>query len=228
MSSLPSYEYFVYFAYRDPDDLGAPVEFPITPDEAMRRTGLANPHFILQRPPAGWMAVYRSEQPAVPDLFKLIEGEPVFRQDIGKWVQNFQLVDFKESEVQQFYVQLRKSKELEINAARENANTGFFRYEGHRIACDTLSMRDIMISNMLVLDTGALPVPWPGVWKTMDGGYVSITTVDAWKAFFASIYTQGVKNFQHSEALKHMLSQAVTIAEIRALNWNTETGVAHS
>lgn len=228
MAAIPTYEYFVYFAYKDPSDPFAAVEYPITPDQAMNRTGLENPHFIIQRPPAGWMAVYRSDQPVVPDLFKLVEAEPIFNEDIGKWVQNFQLVEFSESEIQQFYTQLRKSKELEINASREAANTDYFIYEGHRIACDSLSMRDIMMSNMLVLDTGALPTPWPGAWKTKDGGFVPITDVATWKRFFASIYTQGALNFQHSETLKHLLAQATSIAEIRGINWETDTGVAHS
>lgn len=117
---------------------------------------------------------------------------------------------------------LRATKNAEINAARLAANFSTFEHAGKRIACDQLSRSDIDGTNGYVALHGSLPAGWPGGWKAVDNSYVVIGDVDAWKAFYGSMFAAGNANFARAQALKAMLAAATTADEVAAIGWNME------
>lgn len=116
---------------------------------------------------------------------------------------------------------LKAAKNEEINAARLAANFSTFEHAGKRIACDQLSRSDIDGTNGYVALHGSLPAGWPGGWKAVDNSYVVIGDVDAWKAFYGSMFAAGNANFARTQALKVMLANAGTPEEIEAINWGS-------
>ncbi len=224
-----THEYFAGFAYRDPASApGTLFEYPLTPEQAIARTGIRNPNAIIASPPEGWVTVYRSDAPVVPDLHALHELNPVFNNTLGKWVQSFEVLPMSAEETAAFIAKVRRDKEIEINMSRTAANNSFFLFQGKRIACDEVSMKDISITNMFVLRDGKLPASFPGIWKSKDNEYIPILDTATWNSFFDAVFLQGSRNFMHSETLKHRIAKAPTLPEIRIINWNTDTGIPHS
>lgn len=113
----------------------------------------------------------------------------------------------------------RSAKNEEINATRLAVNFTSFTHAGKEIACDQLSRSDIDGTNGYVALNGVLPVGWPGGWKAVDNSYVAISTVDDWKAFYASMFAQGNANFAKAQQLKAQLEEATTTAQIAAIQW---------
>ena len=122
-------------------------------------------------------------------------------------------------EVEDYLVQLRITKDREINAERLAANSSFFTYLGKKIACDSLSRLDIDGANGYITLNGALPSYWPGGWKAMDNTYVPIRTVEEWSSFYTAMYNQGLMNFAKAQQLKEAIKNASKIEEIRKINW---------
>ena len=56
----------------------------------------------------------------------------------------------------------------------------------------------------------------------MDNSYVLIGDVDAWKAFYGSMFAAGNANFARAQALKALLAAATTADEVAAIGWNME------
>ena len=110
-------------------------------------------------------------------------------------------------------------KNEEINAARLGANRSSFTHAGHEFACDDLSRSDIDGTTNTVLLTGAFPNPWPGFWKAVDNALYPISTLDDWKAFYASMGAAGAANFAKSQQLKAQLAAATTIEQVNAITW---------
>lgn len=117
---------------------------------------------------------------------------------------------------------LKAAKNEEINAARLAANFSTFEHAGKRIACDQLSRSDIDGTNGYVALNNAMPPGWMGAWKAVDNTYVSIPDVEAWKAFYVSMFAAGNAHFAHAQALKTMLAAATTAQEIEAIQWGME------
>lgn len=115
--------------------------------------------------------------------------------------------------------EIKSKKNAEINAARLSANMTSFPYGGKSIACDALSRSDIDGTNGYVTLNGALPPNWGGAWKAIDNTYVTITTVDDWKAFYAAMISQGQTNFSHAQDLKSQLAGATTPEQVAAIVW---------
>lgn len=122
-------------------------------------------------------------------------------------------------ELEAYLVDLRNTKDKEINAQRLAANNSFFMFQGKKIACDPLSRSDIDGTNGHILLTNSMPPGWPGGWKAMDNTYVSITTKEDWVAFYTAMYVQGLQNFAKAQALKQQVVNATTIEAIRAIVW---------
>jgi hypothetical protein len=114
---------------------------------------------------------------------------------------------------------LKSSKEEEINKARLAANCTYFMHLGHKIACDSLSRSDIDGTNGEVTNNGAFPSGWPGGWKTLDGGFLTISTIADWKAFYSSMWAQGAANFAKAQQLKSALASATTPEQVAAISW---------
>lgn len=114
---------------------------------------------------------------------------------------------------------LRAPKNLQINQWREAANFSTFPHQGKLIACDTLSRSDIDgVANTIAL-TGNFPIGFPMAWKATDNTYIPLPDLDAFKAMYASMATQGAQNFTHSQALKAQLAAATTSVQIAAIVW---------
>lgn len=114
---------------------------------------------------------------------------------------------------------LKAKKNAEINEARLAANFSTFTHTGKAIACDQLSRSDIDGTNGYVSLYGELPAGWPGGWKAVDNTYVPITTVDEWKAFYASMFAAGSANFAKAQALKAQIADATTAEQVAAITW---------
>lgn len=117
---------------------------------------------------------------------------------------------------------LKSAKNAEINAARLAANFSTFTHSGKTFACDQLSRSDIDCTNGFVSLYGSMPPGWPGGWKAVDNTYTPITTVNDWKAFYASLFAAGNANFAHAQALKAALSNATTAEQVAAIQWEVQ------
>ena len=115
--------------------------------------------------------------------------------------------------------ELKEKKKAEITEARAKASQGEFTYEGKLISCDALSRSDIDGTNGYVVSHNEFPGGWPGAWKAVDNSYVPITNVEAWKAFYSAMVTQGVANFIKSQTLKAQVDACTTKAQVSAINW---------
>lgn len=122
-------------------------------------------------------------------------------------------------ELDAYLIDLRNTKDKEINAQRLAANNSFFMFKGKKIACDPLSRSDIDGTNGSILLRNALPPGWPGGWKTMDDSYVQVATLADWTEFYSAMYMQGLYNFSKAQTLKQQIAQAATIEAIRAIVW---------
>ena len=114
---------------------------------------------------------------------------------------------------------LRTAKNDEINAERERRTFDTFEHAGKTISCDTLSRSDIDGVNGYVALNNAFPSIWPGAWKCADNTYLTIATVDEWKAFYGSMVAAGAALYARAQALKAALSKATTADEIAAIHW---------
>ena len=113
--------------------------------------------------------------------------------------------------------QAKAEKRAEINAARLQATYSSFTFQGHEIACDQLSRSDIDGVNGTVATTGALPVDFPGHWKTKANDYVPIPDVATWNGFYAAMVAQGTANFARSQQLKAQVEAATTVEQVDAI-----------
>ena len=111
----------------------------------------------------------------------------------------------------------KAEKRRAINAARLQATYSSFTFQGHEIACDQLSRSDIDGVNGTVATTGALPVDFPGHWKTKANDYVPIPDVATWNGFYAAMVAQGTANFARSQQLKAQVEAATTVEQVDAI-----------
>jgi len=116
-------------------------------------------------------------------------------------------------------LELKASKNIEINMARLSANRSFFTFAGKRISVDELSRGDIDAVHGQVLFSNALPVDWQGAWKGMDNDYVPIPDVATWGLLYSAMVQQGTVNFNHAQELKQKLSVATTSVEVTTIHW---------
>ena len=111
----------------------------------------------------------------------------------------------------------RAAKNEEINAERERRTFNSFEHAGKTISCDTLSRSDIDGINGFVALNGAFPDVWPGVWKCADNTYLTISTIDEWKAFYGSMVSAGSALYARAQELKAALALAKTTEEVAAV-----------
>jgi len=114
---------------------------------------------------------------------------------------------------------MRIEKNAQIDTWRAEANFSTFPHAGKQIACDALSRSDIDgVANHIAL-FGVFPDGWPGGWKATDKTMLPLADVDAFRAMYASMTTQGTENFNHSQELKARLAATTTPEEIAAIEW---------
>lgn len=115
--------------------------------------------------------------------------------------------------------EVKAKKNAQINEWRLAANQSTFTYLGKTFACDALSRSDIEgVANTANL-TGSFPEGFPNAWKAIDNTYIPILTVKEFGAFYKAMADRGSVNFAHSQQLKTMLSNAMTIEEVDAIAW---------
>ncbi|OON62277.1 hypothetical protein B0920_02020 [Massilia sp. KIM] len=114
---------------------------------------------------------------------------------------------------------LKAAKNEEINSWRAAANLSTFPHAGKLIACDTLSRSDIDgVANHIAL-FGAFPDGFPGAWKATDNTFIPLADIQAFRAMYASMTTQGTRNFVRAQELKSALAAARTVEQIAAIIW---------
>lgn len=133
------------------------------------------------------------------------------------WVWDENMGTFTAPRVDILFSKIQKN--AEINETRLEANFSTFQHLDKTFACDQLSRSDIDGTNGFVSLYGSLPPGWPGGWKAVDNTYISITSVNDWKAFYSSMFAQGNTNFLHAQALKTKLEQATTLQEVQDIAW---------
>lgn len=149
----------------------------------------------------------------LPSNWVLLEDQPINLGDIfdnGIFIKPVVAVDLQK---------LKADKRQEINESRLQANFSTFLHEGKVIACDQLSRSDIDGVNGYVGINGTLPPDFPGAWKAKDDSYLPIASVDAWKAFYLSMYNAGLGHFMKSQQLKALVDSASTEEEVKAIKW---------
>lgn len=169
--------------------------------------------------------VQQVDQPAHdPATHKIVRAPAV--EAAGKWYQQWDVVPLTEQELNDLadasaaaLEAARAEKNAAINAARLAANFSTFTHAGKVFACDQLSRSDIDGTNGYVALHGALPAGWPGGWKAVDNTFYPIADVEAWKAFYGSMFAAGNVNFAHAQALKQALAAAQTIQDVEAIQW---------
>lgn len=116
-------------------------------------------------------------------------------------------------------VELKLQKNIEINEARQMANSTSFLHKGKEISSDSLSRSDIDgIANYITL-FGGFPETFPMFWKCTDNSYLSLESIDDFKDMYASMAATGTANFSKSEKMKIALAAAKTAAEIEIITW---------
>lgn len=143
----------------------------------------------------------------------IVEGQPVDLGDIfdnGIFIKPVIAVDLQK---------LKVDKRQEINESRLQANFSTFLHNGKVIACDQLSRSDIDGVNGYVGINGTLPPDFPGAWKAKDDSYLPIASVDAWKAFYLSMYNAGLGHFMKSQQLKAQVDACTAVEEVEAIKW---------
>lgn len=111
------------------------------------------------------------------------------------------------------------AKNLKINSWREQANFTTFPYSGKLIACDPLSRSDIDAVAGHIALFGTFPSGFPGAWKYTDNSYLVLADIDAFKAMYTAMTTQGTANFNYSQTLKAALAAATTLEQIETIVW---------
>lgn len=195
-------------------------EYPLTE----RRIKAMYPNTSFPTPfraPERFAVVSEVPQPAYEPITQSVrEGDPQ-NQD-GTWMQTWVVESLSPEQIAANLATAKEAKNNEINEARLAANFTAFEHAGKMFACDQLSRSDIDGTNGYVALNNALPTGWPGGWKAVDNTYHPITTVDDWKAFYASMFAQGNANFSKAQQLKARLEAATTAAEIAAIQWSDE------
>lgn len=114
---------------------------------------------------------------------------------------------------------LKAAKNAQINQWRAEANFTTFPHADKLIACDALSRSDIDAVAGHINLFGTFPAGFPGAWKNTDNSYVMLPNVDAFKAMYTSMTSQGTANFNHSQTLKGQLAAATTAEQVAAISW---------
>lgn len=114
---------------------------------------------------------------------------------------------------------LKMAKNEAINSWRLAANASTFPHLGHLISCDELARGDIESVATTIVLTGAFPPNFPNIWKSANNEYITVKTIEDFKAMYASMAAQGVLNFNRSEELKKRLRDASTPEAIDAIVW---------
>ncbi len=135
------------------------------------------------------------------------------------WLRGWVVIELSAAERAAKLAAAKAAKNAEIDDARLTANTSTFTHAGKVFACGQLSRSDIDGTNGFVALYGVLPPGWPGGWKAVDGTYLPITDVPAWKSFYTSMFAAGATNFAHSQALKAQVDAATTLAQVRGIAW---------
>lgn len=112
---------------------------------------------------------------------------------------------------------LKATKREAINVAWDVADTDHFLFQGQRISADPQSIARIQGTNGAVLLVQGLPPGWPGGWKTQDNGWIPISDVQTWAAFYGAMLVQGSANFAHAQSLKARVDAAKTPEELAAI-----------
>ncbi len=139
--------------------------------------------------------------------------------EAGWSIGNQELVDTFNLDKANRLQQVKTNKRQEINESRLQANFSTFLHNGKVIACDQLSRSDIDGVNGYVGINGTLPPDFPGAWKAKDDSYLPIASVDAWKAFYLSMYNTGLGHFMKSQQLKAQVDACTTVEEVEVIKW---------
>jgi hypothetical protein len=113
---------------------------------------------------------------------------------------------------------VRAAKLKSITHWRAKANE-VFTHVDKTFSADAISWKDITGVQGYVARKNELPPGFPGAWKSVDGSFHSIPTVEEWDAFYASATATGTANFIRSETLKAQAMAAETVAAINTLQW---------
>lgn len=169
--------------------------------------------------PAEYAWVFPAPQPEHDAITQSVRESAPALSTKGEYEQQWEVVALDEEQAATNLANAKEAKNAEINAARWAANSSAFTHAGKEFACDQLSRSDIDGTNGYVSLHGVLPEDWPGGWKAVDNTAIPIANVDAWKAFYGSMFAQGNANFARAQYLKGQLAQATTAAQIAAIQW---------
>lgn len=156
-------------------------------------------------------------QPLIPEIFQSDASN--VGQQTPAWLQSHSTLESLDKAL----TELRRTKDLEINAARLQANETHFFFKNKKIACDKVSKDDIVNTSEYISNNNGFHPKWPGGWKAMDNTFVPITTLQEWKDFHSALYDQGIRNFLKAQWLKQQLTKVNTVQEILDISWKTPT-----
>ena len=137
----------------------------------------------------------------------------------GVWQDRWVYIELTQELKDEQLVAAKAAKNNLINSWRAQANQTYFVHLGKQVACDALSRGDIdAVANEINLN-GVFPYGFPGVWKAIDNTYISMDTLDKFKAMYSSMTLQGTINFGRSMTLKSQLAAATSLGAVEALAW---------
>lgn len=200
---------------------GLVVEYPLSQfDIASRYPNTSFTFGDLFLCPIGYVKVTIVDKPLITWSQTIEEVLPVFVGEV--LTQTYLITDLTETEKEEYINDLKFQKRQEINSCRLSANYTSFVYQGKEIATDLLSRSDIDGTNAAIINSGQMPVPWVGGWKTTDNSIIPISTVEEWKAFYKAMYDRGIANFIKSQTLKAQLDSPLcnTPELINAIVWD--------
>lgn len=219
----PPYKPFAYFAKIDEE--GNITEYPIEGMVLVNQYPEIDYNALIDSPPEGYVSVFMDDVQPFYNELQYLHNLPPQKEEDGFFYQRWEVRDLSIEQTDEVLQRVREEVNHRINEGRLQANHNFFIYKDKKIACDPLSRSDIDGLNGWISINNKMPDHWFGAWKAKDNTFVSIPDLSAWKEFYNSMFNQGQVNFQHSQLLKAKIAQADTLESIRAITWETETGM---
>lgn len=200
---------------------GQPIDFdtPHIIDDVQYPAG------VLYAVPELWagLGIYEVPEPAKPVLKSSQAAElSGFAQSDGGWQPVWDIRTKTQEELSLDMQQLKTAKAqkiAEINKWREAANSSTFPHNGKHIAIDNVSFKDIAVAAGYIALFNEFPPDWPGGWKYTDNSVEIMLSIEDFKSMYKSLATKGTGNFNHAQELKMQVEEALTIAQVDAIQW---------
>jgi hypothetical protein len=159
---------------------------------------------------------------AIPG-WEIVEADCSYSLDVSshQWVDSAVVAKSPQLPSPEEFAKIIDYKLHEINDFWEAADNATFPYLGYTFDANAQSKDSINGVATQILLSGQFPVGFPGAWKCANNTFMPMQTVDTFKAFYAAMVAQGIKNFIHAQELKDAVAviTPATLAALETIHW---------